>query len=168
MVWWGSMNRKEKPIPGHPGFYARDNGEIIGKRGKPLKGHVDRCGYHEVLFSENGCTKNYLVHRLVLSAFAPIENMERYDVNHKNGNKLDNSLDNLEWSTRSENVKHSYSHGLQSEVTNPHGTFRVLSEDDIQKILKLHSDGLLDREIAEIIGCSRELVSRKIREGGLR
>lgn len=58
--------------------------------------------------------------------------------------------------------------GLQSEVTNPHGTFRVLSEDDIRKILELHSDGLLDREIAEIIGCSRELVSRKIRKGGLR
>lgn len=162
------MNRKEKPIPGHPGFYARDNGEIIGKRGKTLKGHIDRCGYHEVLFSEYGRAKNYLAHRLVLSAFAPIENMEQYDVNHKNGNKLDNRLDNLEWSTRSENVKHSYRNGLQSEVTKPYGTFRVLSEDDIRKILELHSDGLLDREIAEIIGCSREFVSRKIRKGGLR
>ena len=162
------MDRKKKPIPGHPGFYAIDNGEIIGKRGKPLKGHIDRCGYHEVLFSENGCTKNYLAHRLILSTFAPIENMEQYDVNHKNGNKLDNRLDNLEWSTRSENVKHSYRHGLQNKVTNPHGTFRVLSEDDIQKILELHSEGLLDGEISELIGCSRELVSRKIRERGLR
>ena len=158
----------KKPIPGHLGFYVNDNGDIIGKRGKILKGHVDRCGYKEVLFSENGRTKNYLAHRLVLSAFSPIENMNEYDVNHKNGNKLDNRPSNLEWATRSENVKHSYKNGLQSKVTNPHGTFKVLSENDVQRIFKLHNKGLLNREIAEIIGCSRELISRKIRERGLR
>ena len=162
------MDVIKKPIPGHPGFYATDDGSIIGKRGKVLTGHVDRSGYREVLFSENGCTKNYLAHRLILSTFSPIKNMERYDVNHKNGDKLDNRLNNLEWTSRSENVKHSYKNGLQKTVTNPHGTFNVLSESDIRRILKLHSDGLLDREISEIIGCSRELVSRKIREGGLR
>lgn len=104
-----------------------------------MKGHVDRCGYHEVLLSEDGHTKNYLVHRLVLSAFHPKKCMEQYDVNHINGNKLDNRLDNLEWVTRSENVKHSYENNLQNKVTNPYGTFRVLTRDEIQKILKLHS-----------------------------
>lgn len=162
------MNSKKKQIPGHPGFYATDDGHIIGKRGKLLKGHVDRCGYHEVLLSEDGSTKNYLVHRLVLSAFHPKKFMDQYDVNHINGNKLDNRLNNLEWATRSENIKHSYENNLQTKVTNPYGTFRVLTGDEIQKILKLHLKGLSDKEIAEIIGCSRELVSRKIRKEGLR
>ena len=50
-------------VHNHPGFKATKNGQIIGKRGKPLKGHIDRCGYKEVILSENGTSKSYLVHR---------------------------------------------------------------------------------------------------------
>lgn len=95
----------EAAIRGHSGFKATRDGQIIGKRGKPLIGHVDRCGYKEVLLSENGKTKSYLVHRLILSTFEPIENEENFDVNHKDGNKLNNNVSNLEWCTRSENAK---------------------------------------------------------------
>lgn len=155
-------------IPNHFGFMATIDGDIIGKRGKPLKGHIDRCGYREVLLSENGKTKNYLVHRLILATFRPISNMEDYDVNHKNGDKLDNRLSNLEWCTRSANITHSYRNGLQAKVTNLHGTYRVLTETDFDIIRDLHHRGYLDREIAREIGCSRGLVSRKIREWGIR
>ena len=131
-------------------------------------GHVDRCGYHEVLLSENGVTKNHLAHRLILSAFSPIEDMDLYDINHINGNKTDNRVENLEWCSRSENIRHSYTNGLQKRVTNPHGTFRVLSAEDLETIRSLHQKGYIDRHIANEIGCSRELVSRKIREMNLR
>ena len=157
-----------KKIPNHDGFTCDDDGVIYGKRGKPMIGHVDRCGYREVLLSENGITKNYLSHRLILSAFSPIEDMDNYDINHKNGNKLDNRIENLEWCTRSENVTHSYKNGLQSRVGNRHGNFRVLNLEDLDRIRELHNDGYLDREIAADIGCSRELVSRKIRSMKLR
>lgn len=156
------------PIKDHPGYFCNEYGDIIGKRGYYLFGHVDRCGYREVLLTENGKSKNYLVHRLILSSFSPIENMQDYDVNHKNGNKLDNRLKNLEWCTRSENISHSYKSGLQTKVTNPHGTYRVLGDKDFDIIRDLHHRGYLDREIAKEIGCSRGLVSRKIREWGIR
>lgn len=158
----------EKEIPDHAGFRCNQNGDIIGKRGKVMKGHVDRCGYHEVLLSENGKVKNCLVHRLVLATFCPIENMEKYDVNHKNGNKLDNRLENLEWCTRSENIKHSYKNQLQKKITNPHGTYRVLDEEDMEYIKMLHKQRFTDAAIAEHLGCSRSLVSKKIREMGIR
>ena len=58
--------------------------------------------------------------------------------------------------------------GLQKVATNTHGTFDVLTEEKIKQIYKLYIDGLIDKEIAKIVGCSRELVGRKIREGGLR
>ena len=157
-----------KEIPGHPGFQATTSGQIIGKRGKPMKGHVDRCGYQEVLLSENGKSKNWLVHRLILLTFAPTECMDALDVNHKNGIKTDNRLENLEWCTRSENTKHSYRNGLQGKVTNPHGTYRILDEQDFETIRDLHHRGYLDSEIAAEIGCSRSLVSKKIREWGIR
>lgn len=157
-----------KDIPGHPGFKATINGQIIGKRGLPLKGRIDRCGYHEVVLSENGKSKSWLVHRLVLSTFVPVERMDQLDVNHRNGTKIDNRLENLEWCTRSENTRHSYQNGLQAKVTNQHGTYRTLGEQDFDIIRDLHHRGYLDKEIAAEIGCSRGLVSRKIREWGIR
>lgn len=155
-------------IPNHWGFMATRHGEIIGKRGKPLKGCVDRCGYREVVLSENGKCKSYLVHRLILMTFCPRSDAEKFDVNHKNGNKLDNSIENLEWCTRSENTIHSYKNGLQAKATNVHGTYRVLNDEDFDVIRDLHHRGYLDKEIAQEIGCSRGLVSRKIREWGIR
>jgi len=54
-----------------------------------------------------GDDKKQLVHRIVLSSFKGIDPIRKY-VNHKNGNRWDNRLSNLEWCTNSENVKHSY------------------------------------------------------------
>ena len=159
----------EAAIRDYPEYKVTKDGQVIGKRGKPMKGHIDRCGYREVILSYYpNLQKQALVHRLVLSTFNPIENMELYDVNHKNGDKLDNRLENLEWCTRSENIKHSYKNGLQNKITNPHGTYRVLNEDDLDIIRDLHHRGYYDWEIAKEIGCSRSLVSRKIREWGIR
>lgn len=158
----------ETAIRDHPGFKATRDGQIIGKRGKPLIGCVGRCGYKEVLLSENGKTKRYLVHRLILSTFEPIENEKNFDVNHKDGNKLNNNISNLEWCTRSENIKHSYRNGLQKNVSNQYGSFRVLSERDLSIIKNARELGYTtDAQVAKLIGCSRELVGRKRREMGL-
>lgn len=60
----------------------------------------------------NGKKKNCRVHRLVAKAFIPNpDNLP--EINHKDGNKLNNNVSNLEWSTRSHNVKHSFDTGLK-------------------------------------------------------
>lgn len=89
-------------------------------------------------------------------------------VNHIDGDKLNNRVDNLEWCTRSQNAKHSFENGLQSRVTNRHGSFNVLTSEQKATIYALFYRGIIDRDIAKIIGCSRELIGRKIREAGLR
>lgn len=127
-----------KQIPNHESFLCTTEGIVIGKRGKPMKGHVDRWGYREVLFSENGKTKNYLVHRLILSTFKPVENMEQLDVNHKNGDKLDNRLENLEWCTRSENILHAYATGLEKKQYGENHHAHKLTDDDVRYIRKVY------------------------------
>lgn len=163
------INEVGVPIYDYPEYRITRTGEVIGKHGKPLKGHIDRCGYKEVLFCYYPHFQKWmLVHRLVLSTFSPINDMEQFDVNHINGDKLDNRLENLEWCTRSENIQHSYKNGLQRKVTNPHGTYKVLNEDDFSVIRDMHYQGYCDREIAAEIECSRSLVSSKIRKWGIR
>lgn len=79
---------------------------------------ADKDGYRTInLYKhrENGKKngKHYMVHRLVAEAFIPnLEN--KPEVNHKDGNKSNNSISNLEWVTKSENVRHAYATGLNS------------------------------------------------------
>jgi hypothetical protein len=71
------------------------------KDGKLMKPSIRKDGYLEVHLSNNG-SKLCLVHRLVLQAFLPIDDKE---VNHKNHDKSDNRLENLEWCSSSENSR---------------------------------------------------------------
>ena len=93
-------------------YYVSDKGRICSYRGV-LKQRTDKDGYLRVrLTVERGRRISKMVHRLVAIAF--ILNPENKEtVNHLDGNKLNNHVSNLEWSTRSENNKHAYSTGLK-------------------------------------------------------
>lgn len=130
----------EASIRNYPEYKVTKDGQVIGKRGKPMKGRIDRCGYREVILSYYpNLQKQALVHRLVLSTFNPIENMELYDVNHKNGDKLDNRLENLEWCTRSENVFHAYQTGLEQRMCGEKHHAHKLTEDDVRYIRSVYN-----------------------------
>ena len=112
-----------KDIPGYDGYYQISNFGNI--RSRVIRGHggisssmhlirpsINKFGYYVVTFSVNKKRKTYRVNRLVISAFIGIE--EGKDVNHIDGDKLNNQLSNLEWCTRSENMHHAYNSGLVS------------------------------------------------------
>lgn len=127
----------EAAIPNHDGFKATKDGQIIGKRGKPLIGHIDRCGYREVLLSENGKTIQCRVHRLIAETFIP-NPTNLPCVNHKDGNKLNNSVDNLEWCTHSENTRHAYEVGLEKKVCGEKHHAHKLTESEVRYIKKVY------------------------------
>ena len=68
-------------------------------------------GYLQLILCADGKHKNVMIHRMVAKAFIPNPNEER-TVNHKDGNKKNNCVDNLEWCSYSDNLKHAYANGL--------------------------------------------------------
>lgn len=110
-------------VPGWEGRYEVSNDGLVrswwyGKKhltiGRELKQKIDRYGYPVVCLHQGARKEFPTVHRLVALAF--IENPEKKpQVNHKNGIKTDNRVENLEWSTASENIQHAFDTGLISK-----------------------------------------------------
>lgn len=87
------------------------SGNVISKYETVLlNGSIDKDGYRTYRMFINGLKKHIKCHRLVLNAF--LGRQPNLQVNHKNGNKFDNSLKNLEWVTALENNRHAVSTGL--------------------------------------------------------
>lgn len=108
---------------------------------------------------ENGKKRTFLAHRLVLKAFNPIDDMENLEVNHKDGNKKNNNLDNLEWVTTSENQRHAFLMGLNKPRKGEKNNFAKLTENDIKKIFEMRAQGKLQKDIAKEIGCTPSNIS---------
>ena len=96
------MNLNElKQIKGFPSYYITKEGKVFHVK------EINPCdtlyGYNEVALYENNKTSRRKVHRLVAEAF--LDNSENFDtVHHKNGNKQDNRVENLEWIENKEHV----------------------------------------------------------------
>jgi hypothetical protein len=87
------------------GYLVSDTGLIKNRFGKVLCGTIFSNGYRGVRFARGG--KTHLIHRLVLSAFIRSARGKE-DANHKNGIRSDNRIENLEWVSHSDNIKHAH------------------------------------------------------------
>jgi len=109
-----------RPVIGFEGLYKISNtGRIISfhKRNfdQEISQRIDRGGYLAVRLSKQGKTSTQYVHRLVALAFIDILEGKPY-VNHINGDKLDNRIENLEWVTHAENIQHAYKIGSYNKT----------------------------------------------------
>ena len=88
-------------------------GIIYNKKNEIRKTQLDSDGYENIFLFKNGKRFTRKVHRLVAQTFIPNLN-NKLEVNHINGIKTDNNMENLEWCTRSENEKHAHKIGLKT------------------------------------------------------
>lgn len=102
------MTEVWKDVLGYEGLYQiSDRGRVKNARsGRVLKPHLLVNGYIQTMLSRGGKRRQPLVHRLVAEAFLPTPAEEQNQINHKNGNKTDNRVENLEWCTAGENNRH--------------------------------------------------------------
>ena len=141
-----------KTIKNHPKYEINENGIIRDKATLKIKSqYIGSTGYYMVSFSYNNKSKPQRVHRLLANTF--ISNPEnKPEVNHKDGNKLNNNLTNLEWSTHKENMKHAFSNGLANNTGIKNGMSK-LTEEQVKEIKRLLNEGKLSQyKIAKKIG----------------
>lgn len=101
------MYRKER-VKGYEEYQVDTNGIVYSKNGKPLKYSINHSGYKIINFYVNHKRIGFGIHTIVANQFLlKPDNTNDYQVNHKDGNKQNNSVDNLEWVTPLENVHHA-------------------------------------------------------------
>ena len=115
MVWIGISKHYEASTDGH----------IRNKNTKHvLKEFAGKDGYLRTQFDG----KTQTVHRVIAKAFLAFESGKDF-VNHKDGDKTNNAVENLEWCTRSENMEHAYKIGLKSSLGEKNGRSKLTKAD---------------------------------------
>jgi predicted XRE-type DNA-binding protein len=153
---------------GWPGYRVSTLGRLFGKHGRQHAGYYDKDGYHCVLVKDHGKRAGLKVHRLVAGAFiGPIP--EGMQVNHINGVKDDNRVENLEIVTPSANTKHGFDVlGRVGKNTNPskgeqhHNASMTAAV--VQEIRRLYAaGGHTQKELAALFGTGQNHISRLVR-----
>ena len=156
-----------KEIPDFEGLYLiNKKGDVISLPRKLTWGNVEfkskkrklkhsksKTGYLTVgLTDKDGNSRNYYLHRLLAKTFIPNPD-NKTDINHKDGNKFNNSISNIEWCTKAENVRHAFKNGLMKSPP------KKVSDIDVLKIRRLKGKQTLIKT-ADIFGISNVHVWR--------
>jgi hypothetical protein len=146
-----------KEIPFAKQYLVSNFGNIKSKRyDKPLKGFLNNCGYKRVQISNS--KNKHFVHRLVAEVF--LEKIIGKDfVNHKDGNKTNNKVENLEWVTRSENDLHAFANDLRKSKKGENHHNSKLKKNEVVEIKKYLSNGFNCTYISKIYNVSRKTIN---------
>ena len=149
-----------KDILDFPGYQVSNIGRIrsfINFKGQTVEEpHIlkplfnNKTGYEFIHLSKDKHPHNRYVHRLVAEAFC-YKKLGRNEINHLDGNKLNNTYTNLEWCTRSENIQHAYNTGLKNPSRANRIPIRIIETDEI-------FDSITD--CSKVVGKNRSKISQ--------
>jgi hypothetical protein len=126
---------------------------IVGGKGsrkdKLLSCRAGKIGYPVTLLTKNGVQTQHYVHRLVAEAF--FGTTVGMDVNHKNGVKTDNRIENLEWCTRKYNIQHAFS-VLNKQVK--------IKASELADVFSYSAQGVKGKDIAVFFGVTPQAICK--------
>jgi len=152
------MKEVWKEIEGFENYLVSDQGNVMNKdSGRILKYRRHSGGYGRVTFMLNGKYVDKYVHRLVAEAFIP-KDESRKQVNHIDGDKYNNKVENLEWCNSKENIRHAMRTGLLDN-SGENNKLSKLKEKDVREIKKGIAMGKTITQVARDYGVSISLIS---------
>lgn len=164
-----------KEVVGHEGLYEVSDHGRIRRRGKSRNGYPDGRileqnlaysvdnRYRRVLLCSHGTNERQSVHALVATAFLGAR-PHGHEINHKNGDKRDNRVSNLEWVTRKENQRHSWDVLGRLVARGEQNGSSKLSVNQVRAIRKRYESGSVSQaKLAVQYGISQHQISRIVR-----
>lgn len=136
-----------KEYPYNRDYLVSNDGKIVGKRGKTLKSYISTCGYvmHKINIGGRWVSKG--LHRIVAETFIP-NPLGLSDVDHVNGDKLDNRLDNLRWLSHKDNCSRN--------------DFDKIADSIRKRIVKIDKSGNELKRYRSVVDAANELVRQGV------
>lgn len=176
---FGKGNEVWSPIKNYEGLYEVSNmgrvrsldrkqsRAIVGletyvKKGRVLSPRLQRQGYQLVALFKKGEREDKLIHRIVAESFIP-NPLKKETVNHKDNVKGNNVVNNLEWATQSENSKHAFENGFNSNKGEKNPS-RKLNSKEVRRIKMALGCGMSARELGNIYNVHKSTI-KSIRTG---
>ncbi len=106
-----------KEIVNYPNYRISENGNVYTLNNKIKVYSLNNKGYKRITLSNQGIKKSFSIHRLVALHFIP-NPLNLPQVNHLDGNKLNNHVSNLEWCTNKQNIRHAIDNNLADYAQN--------------------------------------------------
>lgn len=154
-----------KQIENYEDYFVDEAGNVYSKRKgslKKLKPILTYYGYYEANIVNSKRKFRAKIHRLVAQAFIPNPN-NLPQINHKDGNKLNNNIENLEWCTAKDNLKHARETGLNNSIPRPNGrgtknSRSILTEEKVLSIRE-NPDNKTHKQLALQYGVAESTIS---------
>lgn len=146
-----------KEIPYAPGYFINVQGDVYSNlRKKGFLKSFKVKGYPKVAIKYDGKYKPKYLHRLIMQTFCPVHNCDDLEINHKNGVRDDNRIDNLEWVTSKENQIHAVD--VLGRRRGERSSTAVLNRDLVLEIRKRLDSGESPTDMASEYNVTRSAI----------
>lgn len=141
-------------------YYINKKGELFTDNGNKKMKNCLKNGYvKNTLVLKDGSQKSFFRHRLVMICFNKVDNYKNLQVNHIDGNKQNNTLNNLEWCTNQENRIHAVKLGLAASLKGEDNPASKLLESQVLDIINDLLNHVPYSQICKKYNCSKSTIS---------